>query len=183
MPMAESSKPKKKNKWILPVIIAALLAAVAVLAVLNKDSVMATLEGLGSEQVSVKMEGKQIATFDLPMVKSLPKSEFDDQIKKNGETAIAAKFGGVQLKDLLAKLGVSAQGYANISYKAVDGYSSAGTVAEVMQDGKVYVVYEKDGQPTKTRNEGGTGPLEIIIANEAFSLRNCKFLMEINIEK
>jgi len=181
--MKKASAAKKKNKWILLAVILVLAVSVAVLAVLNRDTVFSTLEGLKTGEVVVKVEGREAARFDLEYVKSLPKAEFDDHIKKTGESDKAARFGGVLLKDVLKNLNVDVEGCVNVAYKAVDGYTSAGTVEEVLQDDKVFVVYEKDGKPTGTRSEGGTGPLEIIIAGETFSLRNCKFLMEIDIEK
>lgn len=180
--MQKTIKPKNKKKWVLPAAILALAAAVAVLAVLNRDAVFTTLKGLETGEVVVKAEGREVSRFDLDFVKSLPKAEFDDRIKEAGKSAVAAHFGGVQLKDVLKKLGVDIQGYEKITYRAADGYASAGTVEEVNADGKVFVVYEKDGRPTGTRGEGGTGPLEIVIAGEAFSQRNCKYLMEIDIE-
>lgn len=171
----------KKKRWIIPAAVAVLAVAVAVLATLNKEDVNKTLEQMGKNQVVVKAGETELGRFDLDFVKSLKKVEFSDQIKETGKAAVKAQFGGVLLKDVLAGARIDISKYKNVAYKAIDGYTSPGTVDELLQDNKVYVVYERDGQQTRPKSEGGTGPLEIVIVNEQFSLRNCKFLLEIDL--
>lgn len=172
---------KKQKRWIIPAVLAVLVVAVAVLATLNKEDI--SLEQIEKNQVVVKAGDTELGRFDLDMVQSMQKVEFSDQIKESGKPAVGAQFGGVLLKDVLTKIGVDVSRYKNVAYKAIDMYTTPGTVDEILEDDKVYVVYERDGQQTKPKSEGGTGPLEIIIANEQFSLRNCKFLTEITLSE
>ncbi|MGI5907308.1 MAG: molybdopterin-dependent oxidoreductase [Christensenellales bacterium] len=169
---------KRRNKWIIPAVLAVLAVGVAVLATLNKEEV--PLDQIERNEVVVKADGAEIGRFSLDTVKRMEKVEFSDRIKETGKAAVKAQFGGVLLRDVLMNIGVDPSEYRNVAYKALDMYTSAGTVDEIMQDGKVYVVYERDGRQTRPKHEGGTGPLEIVIAGEQFSLRNCKFLMEID---
>jgi len=51
----------------------------------------------------------------------------------------------------------------------------------LLKDG-VYLVYERNGVENTDKTQGGTGPMEIVITGETFSLRNCKYLSEIYFE-
>ena len=170
---------KRTRKWIIPVVLVFLTAGVAVLATLNKQDI--PIDQIERNEVVVKADGAEVGRFDLEMVQGMEKVEFSDQIKETGKAAVKAQFGGVLLRDVLEKIGVDASKYTSVAYKATDMYTSAGTVDEILQDGRVYVVYEREGEQTRPKSEGGTGPLEIVIAGEPFSLRNCKYLMEIDL--
>jgi hypothetical protein len=174
---------KRQKRWIIPAALAVLAIAVAVLATLNKEDVSKTLEQMEKNQVVVKAGETELGRFDLDKVKSMKKVAFNDQIKESGKSAVQAQFGGVILKDVLEEIGINVSRYKSVAYKAIDGYTTPGTVDEILKDDKVYVVYERDGQQTKSKSEGGTGPLEIVISNEQFSLRNCKFLLEITLSE
>ena len=153
---------KKWKKWLIPAVLVFLTAGVVVLATLNKQDI--PLGQIERNEVVVKADGAEIGRFDLDMVKGMEKVEFSDQIKETGKAAVQAQFGGVLLRDVLEKIAVDPSKFTNVAYKAIDMYTTAGTVDEIMQDGKVYVVYERDGEGTKPKSEGGTGPLEIVLS-------------------
>jgi hypothetical protein len=66
--------------------------------------------------------------------------------------------------------------------KGVDGYAVALTSNEVLQDDNVYLVFEKDGKQMKGKKRGGSGPYQVIIRQDQFSQRWCKFVTEIVME-
>lgn len=171
--------PKSKKKYALITVIIVLVIAVAVLAILNAQQTQAVMDGLGKSEVSIVVNGEEAGRFTLEYLKNMPKTDFTDQIKESGSTAVKTEFGGVLLKDVLNSLEIDVSGCSSVSYRASDGYASGGTVDEVLNDDTVYVVYERNGQQTKPKSEGGTGPVEIVIAEQAFSQRNCKFLIQI----
>ena len=43
------------------------------------------------------------------------------------------------------------------------------------------MVYEKDGAPLSSREEGGTGPLRILITDDPFGNRSTKYLAQIEV--
>src|SRR6056297_1410291 len=66
--------------------------------------------------------------------------------------------------------------------KEVDGYTVALTAKEVKVDDNVYLVYQSDGKPLKGKKEGGTGPYRLVIKNDQFGQRWCKFVTEVNVK-
>jgi hypothetical protein len=91
-------------------------------------------------------------------------------------------FTGVPLAVVAEDLGVSLDGAEQVIFMAADGYTTAVTGDEAADPENVYIVYERDGQPSGTKAQGGTGPMEIVIAKDDFAQRWCKFLMDITIE-
>lgn len=169
------------KKWIIPFCIIILLIASIILVVLNQNEIAKKNKDLGKEEVLITYNGKEVMRFDLDIVKSLPKTITDEGLNtSHGREEVT--FGGVLLKDVFNEIGFDLTNYKNISFKAKDGYTSPSSVDEVLDTDKVFLVYERNGEQTKPKEDGGTGPMEIIIAGEQFSLRNCKFLMEIILE-
>ncbi len=168
----------KRVNLILFISIAVLCVVCSILLVLNQNEVEKSLDKQGDYDVIITYNEEVIGGFTMDTLTSMEKVEINEGLRtSNGnEDAI---FGGVLLKDLLEEVDIDISTYKNVSFKAIDGYTSASDVEEVLNTDKVYVVYERNGIPTKSKEEGGTGPIEIVIAGEEFSLRNCKFLIEI----
>jgi hypothetical protein len=46
----------------------------------------------------------------------------------------------------------------------------------------VYIVYAIDNKPLGKKEDGGAGPFELVIKNDPFSQRWCKFVSEVEIQ-
>lgn len=171
------------KKYILWIVILAMAVAVGILAMVNRNQTLETAQAIGDTEVLVKLNGEKAGSFDLAFVQGMTKITFDDKIKENGKNAVAVAFGGVLLRDVLDEIGVDISGFSDVTYKARDGYASAGTVDEILNSDTVYIAYERNGEQIKAKEQGGTGPMEVVIANQTFSLRNCKYLLEIDFTK
>ncbi|WKY47097.1 hypothetical protein Q5O24_12105 [Eubacteriaceae bacterium ES3] len=171
---------KNKKKWILPIVILVLAISSAVLIGINKNQTEERLASLGQETVIITVGDLTLAQLQLEDIKAMPKVLIDEGLNTStGQEDVV--FGGVLLKDALDRAGFDYESYQAVTYKALDGYVSAGTTEEIEAD-KVYLIYERDGIENTDKSSGGTGPMEIVITGETFSLRNCKFLMEISFE-
>ena len=171
----------KKTVWIIVIVIVVLAAAVAVFALLNAGNVKEKQESQDNATVTVIM-GDQEETFDLAYLKSYEKTEFNAIQDTSDTDAVEKSFGGVPLITVLNDLGFDISGSEQVVFAAADGYTSVVTTEVAMDSENVYLVYERDGEPSGTKQEGGSGPIEIIIAKDEFAQRWCKFLMEIEIE-
>ncbi len=166
-----------KRAWLTAGILILLAAGVALFALLNSQG----LQSSSDDAVTVRAND-QTAVFDIDDLKTLPKTAFTANLDTNGQAPVEKTFGGVPLIDVLNRMGVDINGASQIVFKAADGYTAVALPEEVKEPGNVYVVYERDGEPSGTMAQGGTGPIEIVIKNDAFSQRWCKFLREIAIE-
>lgn len=169
-----------KKKYVLIIVIAVLVVAVAALAIANRATTLA-LDAEETEAV-ITIDGEKVAEFDLEWLKTLEKVTFDDHIKENGEPKRDVSFTGVELKTVIDAIGVDISQCSAVAFRGRDSYMSASSIEEMYKNGKVYIVYERNGLQTLGKSMGGTGPMEIVITNEVFSMRNCKFLIEIAFE-
>lgn len=174
------SRKKSLKRWILPLVILCLTLSSVLLISINKAQTEERLAALGRETVKIIVSDEIVAQFDLEAAKALPKVLTDEGLNTSkGKEDIV--FGGVLLKDVLNTIDFDYHQYKKVTYKAIDGYVSPGTIAELDGDG-VYLVYERNGVENTDKTQGGTGPMEIVITGETFSLRNCKYLSEIYFE-
>lgn len=174
------TKQKSKKTWLLPVIIFILAICSIALISINKNQAEERLATIGNDEVKITVNGEEVMRLNLEAVKDLPKLSIDESLNtsKGNQDVV---FGGVLLKDVFKSMNFDYTQYHQATYKAIDGYVSPGMVKELDGD-TVYLVYERDGIQNTGKSEGGTGPMEIVITGEEFSLRNCKFLNEINFE-
>lgn len=172
---------KNKKLWILVGIIAVLAAAVAVFAILNAGDVEEKQESQDSATVTVIADEKE-ETFDLAFLKTFEKVEFSTTLDTSETNPQEHVFGGVPLATVLQKLGFSLDNAEQVVFTAADGYTAVVTAEEAADVQNVYLVYERDNEPLSTKQEGGTGPIEIVIAKDQYAQRWCKFLMEIEIQ-
>lgn len=172
---------KNKKLWILVIIIAVLAAAVAVFAILNAGNVEEKQESQDKAIVTV-IAGEREEVFDLEYLKTFDKEEFSTTIDTSETDPREHVFGGVPLAIVLQELGFSLDNTEQVVFTAADGYTTVVTAGEAADVQNVYLVYERDNRPLGTKQEGGTGPIEIVIAKDQYAERWCKFLMEIEIQ-
>ena len=65
--------------------------------------------------------------------------------------------------------------------RAIDGYTVALSIEEVLDEENVYLAYAIDGKPLRSKSQGGSGPYQLIVRKDQFSQRWCKFVVEIEI--
>ena len=103
-------------------------------------------------------------------------------LKSSGKPPVDTSYTGVELKALLENLEIDTAGKTQVITKAVDGYTVALSLAEVLEDDNVYIVYKRDGKDLGAREEGGSGPYQIVIRKDQFGQRWNKYLMEIELQ-
>ncbi|MGI5849271.1 MAG: molybdopterin-dependent oxidoreductase [Christensenellales bacterium] len=177
----ENNKKGSGKTWIIVAIIIVLVAASAVFAVLNSGNAQEKQQSQENATVTVT-KGDQQKTFDLAYLKALNKQEFSAIVDTSKTDPTEKSFGGVPLKTVLYDLGFDIADAGQIVFSAVDGYTSVVTAEEALAEENIYLVYERNKKPSGTRQQGGSGPIEIVIRGDAFAQRWCKFLMDITIE-
>ena len=134
-----------------------------------------------SATVTVTM-GDQKIEFDLAYLKSFDKTVFDATVDTSKSGPAKKTFGGVPLAIVLEAKGIALDGAKEVTFKAADGYASIVTAEEAKDKENIYLVYERDGKASGTKQNGGSGPIEIVMRKDTFSQRWCKFLMTIEVK-
>jgi len=170
-----------KNTKLITVITAGLVVVVAVFAFLNRENIASKKEAQESGIFFIHAGGEEF-TITMDDIQALSPFTIEANFKRSGQAASTRTFQGVSLKALVEKMGIDYSRYASVSFLAADGYASALTIAEAMDDDSCYIVIAEENEPLGTRESGGSGPFMMILAHDQFSQRWCKFLLEVNLQ-
>lgn len=124
---------------------------------------------------------QNVTIIHLDDVMKFDLTEFEATVRSSGNQSEVVLFSGILLNDFLNYLEIPLLGTETVVFKSIDGFQSRVSAAEILQPDNVYLVLKRNQQKTVGRSEGGTGPMEIVIALDAFSQRWNKFLIEIEI--
>ena len=79
-------------------------------------------------------------------------------------------YTGVTVASLLELAEVS-EDSSSVLIQSIDSYAITLSVDEIMENSKIMLVYQKDGQALVSYAEGGNGPLRLIIGTDQFAQR------------
>ena len=171
-----------KNTKIVIAIIAVLTVTVAILAVLNQDYI--------AEKKAIQDSGTFIITaidgtrYTVKMddIMRLDPHVIEANYKKTDKAPVIKQYTGVSLKSLLDSFDIDYLIAKSVSFTAADGYASAISIDDALNEDNCFIVIEEEGEPLGTKESGGKGPFMMILATDQFSQRWCKFLLEVEIK-
>ena len=169
-----------KNTKIVAITAATLILIVAALALLSRGYVAErkALQESGGFLVTAGGESHTVTIADL---EKLNPRGITANYKPNLIAATQRQFTGVPLAALLSYLGIDYSTARSASFSASDGYGSAAPIADALDPDNCFIVFEESGKPLGARESGGLGPYMVVFANDRFSQRWCKYLLEITI--
>ena len=169
---------KIKNKSAAVVICVAvfLTGAVVVLGIINYEqfALRRALLEYGAFSVTAGGYTHAVSMEDLLTVGAVSVSA-----TARGETR---NFTGVPLADIFAHLGISGDNAGSVLFTSLDGFATAVSIADALDGTNAFIVFEEDGQPLGTREEGGLGPYMLVMARDQFPNRWARYLMEITVQ-
>lgn len=133
-----------------------------------------TLRIVNGDDVQI-VEGEYIYSFEDSVT-------FPAVIRSSGEKPVETEYKGIELVKLFSALGIDISRAERITFNASDGYRVILKIDEINEPNNVYLTYERDGQPMKSKKRGGDGPIRLIIRRDPFSERWIKHVEEIIIE-
>jgi DMSO/TMAO reductase YedYZ molybdopterin-dependent catalytic subunit len=171
-----------KSKWLV-IIIVVLVIVVGVLAFINREQLAGKRALIENPGILIAHQGAEVATIYLEEIRGLGEEEFDIVLRSSGKPPRDLTLTGVPLKALLQKADASLMESASqVLVRAIDGYSVAYTMEEVLLDDHVFLVYLNSGEPLGTKEDGGSGPLMMVPRQDEFGQRWCKFAVEVVLE-
>jgi len=174
---------KKRNIIIISTVSIILLIIVAVFAFLNAGNVREKKNLEESKTISIKSGGIEIRKIDMEFIKSAGEKDFSAIMDTSDSEPQEHYYTGVPLKNALQKAGVDIGDYKMFSVKAIDGYVVAFNKEEIADDDNIYIVYKENGKDLGTKSSGGRGPYQVIVRKDQFSMRWCKYVVEIELSK
>ncbi len=164
----------------LYITIGVLIVVVGVFAFMNRELVKDKGYSLENAEVIIR-EGEMERVLGYEEIKALGESDFSAVLDTSTTDPEEHTYTGVPLKRVIEEAGISLDGKGKVVVRAIDGYTVALRVDEVLDEDNVYLAYGMDGRPLKSKSQGGSGPYQIIVRKDQFSQRWCKFVVEIEV--
>ncbi len=174
---------KKVSAKHVYLIIAILGVIVIILAILNMGQVEETRKLLEQRTILLKSEEQEIRVSLEEILDEFPATQINIIMRSSARGPSEKTYTGVPLKELLEqKLPGELEGASSVIARAADGYTIAYRASEVLEPDNIYLVYKEEDDWLKPREEGGNGPLMIIVIQDEFAQRWCKYLLEVTVE-
>ena len=130
--------------------------------------------------VAVARNGETVKTFTLKEIENMPYKKLYAKLQSAQHENAEGTFRGPELRDVLNRADKRLlKECRTFICVAGDGYSSALSREEIQQKDYAIVAYEKDGKPFEHFNEGGEGPMRMLVAGDSFGNRSTKVLVRI----
>ncbi len=165
---------KKETKIVVSLLIV-FIVLTGFLSVLNINRV----KDVNQQELTIISNNNKIV-FSLSEIKELPSITFKAEIRSTSQPNKIVEFTGVSISELLSAASINDE-FSSVVFKSVDGFQSELSKEEAMLDENVFVVYLRDGVQTLSKNDGGSGPMEVVVALDPFSNRWNKYLVEIEL--
>ncbi|HZK57546.1 MAG TPA: molybdopterin-dependent oxidoreductase [Clostridia bacterium] len=169
------------SKKTVFLVIAILIAIVGIFAYLNSDYIK-DKKGMHINAEIMLKEGDKETLLTFDEIKKLGEEEFKANLKSAGNPAVEHSYRGVPLKNVIKEANIDTEDKTQVIVRAVDGFTSAYNISEVLEDNNMYLVYMMDNEPLKSREDGGDGPYQIIVRKDQFSQRWAKYVLEIELQ-
>ncbi len=174
-------KAVKSNKTLMSVIVA-LIMVVTVLAYINRSQLVDRQALVDNPAIAVSADGEEVAIIPLNDLRELGEEEFSIILRSSGQQPREILLTGVPLNVVLEKADPSLLEYTGqVVARAIDGYSVAYAMEEVLMQEHLFLVYLENGEPLGSKAEGGSGPLMMVPRQDEFGQRWCKFVVEVDI--
>ena len=166
-----------KSRNIVLISIMILVAAVIFLWLLYDNGI--NREGAGTI-INFTVNGETIFEADMEYIKSFESKTIDVVIRSSGKKPVEAEYTGVLLSNLLRDMHIGLDGKTQVVVKGLDGYMIALSTSEIEKD--IYIAYEMNGEPLKSKEKNGNGPYQLIMPEDPFSQRWCKYICEVEVK-
>lgn len=174
-------KNEKDQRKIITVIIIILILIVGILLFINRMNIQHGKESQEQRTLTISMSGQNKMILQQDWIKKLDAETFDVSVKSSGKKPEEVTYTGVELRKVLQAAQIDLKGKEKLVFHAADGYVVTAETSEIDREGNFYIVYSMNGNEMKTREEGGFGPYQLVIRNDSFSQRWCKYLSEVEI--
>ncbi|MDO4581365.1 MAG: molybdopterin-dependent oxidoreductase [Bacillota bacterium] len=166
---------KTKRIWAIMIFLA---AAIAVLALLNRPAV-----DTDAEVLSLVAEGQVLRVYTYGELKELPCVEVEKEIRSAGFKSKEGLWRGVPLRTIFADAGIDLSSYKQVVTRADDSFVSAFSVEEVLADDNIFIAYSFNGHDIGGQEDGGDGPLRIVISKDIFGTRSTRWLYQLELQR
>ena len=171
----------KGTKGIIAVIVA-LVIIIGVFAVVNSRGLEADADG---NSVSIVINGNETAVYTIDDLREMEGiNTIHKTISSGSKEDETGDFTGVAVRDLLLSADEGCLDNASgVNVTSGDGFVSSYSMDEIMEDDNIMLIFEQDGEPLPHFNDGGSGPLRIVVMKDQFGNRSAMWVTQISVEQ
>jgi hypothetical protein len=157
-------------KKIIPIV--AVIGIILIFSISKKEDVSINI---------VQGENQQIVNSDF--IYNHPDSiSFPAVVRSSGKKPVETEYKGIEMSKLFSSLNIDISNTQKITFNAIDEYKIILSIDEINEPSNVYLTFERDGKPLKSKKQGGNGPFQLVIRRDPFSQRWIKHVYEIILE-
>lgn len=172
---------KKRSAAIIAAVLLILAAAIGVLVWINGQENAGRSVERGN--LAVTKDGETLAVFTLEDLKAMEAVEVEKTITSASEEDVTGVFRGPSVQTVIdAADSTALDGAAQVLARSEDGFVMGFSVDEVRQGDNIFIACSQDGEDLKSMDEGGAGPLRIVVQADSFGNRSAKYLCELEVE-
>ncbi len=171
-------KKIKKGTFVVIICILLLTVAVAVFASVGAGDIGLKRELEMNAEFIIRYDDTEKRVTMQDMIDLQP-VEFDAVLDTSNTDHTAVKLTGVELSKICKSKGFDISSAQVFEVRALDGYSSALAIDEVLTEGNAYICIYMNGEALKPKGEGGYGPYMMVISSSLYSQRWCKYVQEV----
>jgi len=170
---------KHQTLWIAGILLFLVILLILSLK-LNETTRQRQIALLETAEIQI-IQGQMQYGIQRDALKTLVPETFEAVLDTATSSPKTHQYTGIQLKNLLDHFEIQVKADAVVIISGADGYSVVYSMTEVLEEGKIYVAYEEDGESILSFDQGGRGPFETIVVTDPFSNRRCKWVTQIEV--
>ncbi len=171
----------KRMKIIIAIVVALLVLVITVLAYLNAGDIERKKDLEMRAEFIIRQNSRE-QRLTMQDILDLDPVDFETVKRTSTSEPTPVTFTGVDFSKLFLAYGFEIDNSSTVQVMSLDGYASAISGQEILSGDNVYLCIYMDGEPMKTKQEGGFGPYLMVIKNDRFAQRWCKFVEVITIK-
>jgi DMSO/TMAO reductase YedYZ molybdopterin-dependent catalytic subunit len=171
---------KREKRIISGIYIVLLIVFISATIVVYQYQQQVRPAGAGAGDGTIGITGSVHRTISLADLKELKSVTIPAELRSSGHPKDQGRFNytGVFVRDLLKELEIA--DYQLVIVTASDGYCM-GLSRRDIEEGDALLAYEMDGSPLKSKEEGGYGPVRLILPHDFWAQRWVKWVNGIEI--
>ena len=165
----------KKGYCIAAVVVLIIVAGAA--AYFNAQGNQKSSDGLS---LTITRDGEELAVYTLDEIQKMPSVEMEAHLSSGSGEDVDGVYTGVPLSYILKRTDPEIlTECTEFTARAGDSFSSALSAEDITGTDTVLVVYQENGKALKSFQDGGTGPMRIMVAGDTYGNRSTQFLVGI----
>jgi hypothetical protein len=172
-----------KQKITLIGVMIVLIVVMAVTYSLSRADLDDRVELYNETEFVLKANGEDIVTYNLKELKEFGSVDFDANLKTNGKKAEKHSYTGISLKEIYDSLDVNYDDFSALQVSSVDGYVVMVDIKKLLEGDNVYLAYKRDGEIIASMEDGGKGPIQMIISKDKISQYWCKYALSADLKE